>query len=129
MAQFGEYLHEFRPSHDDEFARRVNFLIAVRTGDVARVERQVSSDPALLEITLSGEDWGRAEMGHPTLPLEFDYTPLLFAANYRQQDLAQVLLRHGANPNVHLRGETPVGRSRCWYSTCCCRIRATPARR
>ena len=111
MGQFGEYLREFRPSQDDEFAQRVNFLIAVRTGDVAHVERQLSRDPALLEITLSGDDWGRAEMGQPTLPLEFDYTPLLFAANYGQRNLAEVLLRHGANPNVHLRGETPLGRA------------------
>jgi F-type H+-transporting ATPase subunit beta len=111
MAQFGEYLREFRPSQDDEFAQRVNFLIAVRSGDVDRVERQLARDPRLLEATLSGEDWGRAEMGHPTLPLEFDYTPLLFAANYGQRDLAEVLLRHGANPNAHLRGETPVGRA------------------
>jgi Ankyrin repeats (3 copies)/ATP synthase alpha/beta family, nucleotide-binding domain/Ankyrin repeat len=42
---------------------------------------------------------------------ELDYTPLLFAANYGQRDLAEVLLRHGANPNVHLRGETPLGRA------------------
>jgi F-type H+/Na+-transporting ATPase subunit beta len=111
MGQFGEYVREFRPSQDDEFAQRVNFLIAVRTGDVARVEQQLSNNPALLEATLSGEDWGRAEMGQPTLPLEFDYTPLLFAANYGQRDLAEVLLRHGANPNVHLRGETPLGRA------------------
>jgi F-type H+-transporting ATPase subunit beta len=111
MGQFEDFLREFRPSQDDEFAQRVNFLIAVRTGDVARVEQELSSNPALLEATLSGEDWGRAEMGHPTLPLEFDYTPLLFAANYGQRDLAEVLLRHGANPNVHLRGETPLGRA------------------
>lgn len=111
MGQFGEYLREFRPSQDDEFAQRVNFLIAVRSGDVERVERQLARHPGLLEVTLSGEDWGRAEMGHPTLPLEFDYTPLLFAANYGQRDLAEALLRYGANPNVHLRGETPIGRA------------------
>jgi len=111
MGQFGEYLREFRPSQDDEFAQRVNFLIAVRSGDIQRVRRQLASHPALLEITLSGADWGRAEMGLPTLPLEFDYTPLLFAANYGQRELAEVLLRHGANPNVHLRGETPLGRA------------------
>ncbi len=111
MGQFGDYLREFRPSQDDEFAQRVNFLIAVRTGDVVRVERQLASDPGLLEVTLSLEDWGRAEMGQPTLPLEFDYTPLLFAANYGHRELAEVLLRHGANPNAHLRGETPLGRA------------------
>src|SRR5207247_564221 len=53
----------------------------------------------------------RAEMGQPTLPLEFDYTPLQFAANYGQRDLAEVLLRHGANPNACLRAETPLGRA------------------
>jgi RNA polymerase sigma factor (sigma-70 family) len=100
MAEFSEHVREFCPSQDDRFAQRVSFLIAVRTGEVARVERQLASDPSLLEVTLSGEDWGRAEMGQPTLPLEFDYTPLLFAANYGQRELAEVLLRHGANPNV-----------------------------
>ena len=111
MNQFGEHLREFRPSQDDQFAARVNFLIAVRTGDMARVERQLASDPSLLEAKLSGEDWGRAEMGGPKLPLEFDYTPLLFATNYGQRELAEVLLRHGADPNVWLRGETPLGRA------------------
>ena len=111
MSQFGEYLRELRPSQDDEFAQRVNFLIAVRSGDTRRVEQQLATHPGLLEVALSGEDWGRAEMGHPTLPLEFDYTPLLFAANYGQRELAEILLRHGANANAHLRGETPLGRA------------------
>jgi RNA polymerase sigma factor (sigma-70 family) len=111
MARFSEHLREFCPSQDDRFTQRVNFLIAVRTGELARVERQLASDPSLLEVTLSGEDWGRAEMGQPILPLEFDYSPLLFAANYGHRKLAEVLLRHGANPNVRLRGETPLGRA------------------
>jgi RNA polymerase sigma-70 factor, ECF subfamily len=79
-------LREYRPSQDDEFAQGVNFLIAVRSGDMQRAERQLAKDPGLFEVTLSGEDWGRAEMGHPTLPLEFDYTLLLFAANHSQRD-------------------------------------------
>jgi RNA polymerase sigma factor (sigma-70 family) len=111
MNQLGDQLREWRPSQDERFAQRVRFLVAVRTGDVASVERQLASDPSLLEATLSGEDWGRAEMGQPTLPLEFDYTPLLFAANYGQRQLAEVLLRHGADPNVRLRGETPLARA------------------
>lgn len=111
MNQLGEYLRELRPSQDDDFAQRVNFLIAVRNGDTRRVEQQLVTHPALLEVTLSGEDWSRAEMGHPRLPLEFDYTPLLFAANYGQRELAQILLRYGANANAHLCGETPLGRA------------------
>jgi F-type H+-transporting ATPase subunit beta len=111
MNQLGDHLREFRPSQDERFARRVQFLVAVRTGDLARVERELAADPSLLEATLSGEDWGRAEMGQPTLPLEFDYTPLQFSANYGQRDLAEMLLRHGANPNARLRQETPLGRA------------------
>jgi RNA polymerase sigma factor (sigma-70 family) len=111
MNQLGDHLREFRPSQDERFARRVQFLVAVRTGDPDRVERELAADPSLLEAALSGEDWGRAEMGQPTLPLEFDYTPLQFAANYGQRDLAELLLHHGANPNARLREETPLGRA------------------
>jgi hypothetical protein len=88
MGQFGEYLREFRPSQDDEFAQRVNFLIAVRSGDVARVERMLAGNAALLEVTLSGEDWGRAEIGHPTLPLEFDYTPSVIRGQLRSAGIS-----------------------------------------
>ena len=111
MNQLGDQLRDWRPSQDERFAQRVRFLVAVRTGDIGEVERQLAIDLSLLEATLSGDDWGRAEMGKPTLPLEFDYTPLLFAAKYGQRDLAEVLLGHGADPNVRLRGETPLGRA------------------
>jgi RNA polymerase sigma factor (sigma-70 family) len=111
MSEFGEQVRELRPSRDAQFAHRVEFLIAVRSGDTARVERQLAADPSLLEVTLAFEDWGRAEMGQPTLPMDFDYTPLLFATNYGLHELAEVLLARGANANVRLRGETPLGRA------------------
>ena len=111
MSQLGDHLRDLRPSRDERFARTVQFLVAVRTGNAALVEQELAADPSLLEVTLAGEDWGRAEMGQPTLPLEFDYTPLQFAANYGLHDLAGVLLRHNANPNIRLHGETPLGRA------------------
>ena len=111
MNQLGDHLRAFRPSQDERFARGVQFLVAVRTGHLARVERELEANPSLLEATLSDVDWGRAEMGQPTLPLEFDYTPLQFAANYGQRELAEMLLGRGANPNAHLRHETPLGRA------------------
>jgi RNA polymerase sigma factor (sigma-70 family) len=111
MTQLGDHLHDLRPSKDERFARTVQFLVAVRTGSAAQVERALAADPSLLEVSLSGEDWGRAEMGRPMLPLEFDYTPLQFAANYGLHDLADALLRHNADPNVRLHGETPLGRA------------------
>ena len=111
MSQLGDHLRDLRPSKDERFARTVQFLVAVRTGNAAQVERELAADPSLLEVTLSGEDWGRAEMGQPMLPLEFDYTPLQFAANYGLRDLAEALLRRTADPNTRLHGETPLGRA------------------
>src|SRR5204863_7297258 len=37
MSQLGDHLREHRPSQDDRFARRGQFLVAVRTGDVPSV--------------------------------------------------------------------------------------------
>jgi hypothetical protein len=69
MSQLGDHLREQRPSQDERFMRRVQFLIAVRTGDLAVIQRQLEADPALVHVTLTGEEWGRAEMDQPTLPV------------------------------------------------------------
>ena len=50
-------------------------------------------------------------MGQPTLPLEFDYTPLHFAATYGHLELARVLLAHGADVDDATPGETPLDRA------------------
>src|SRR5438128_3418721 len=50
-------------------------------------------------------------MGRPTLPLEFDYTPLHFAATYGNLEMARVLLAHGADVDDVTPGETPLDRA------------------
>jgi ankyrin repeat protein len=111
MSQLGDHLREQRPSQDERFMRRVQFLIAVRTGDLAVIQRQLETDPALVHVTLTREEWGRAEMGQPTLPMEFDYTPLHFAATYGQPELAELLLAYGARVDDATPGETPLSRA------------------
>src|SRR5260221_5341765 len=111
MNQFGDTLREHRPSQNEHFTQRVQFLIAVRTGDLSTVRRLLQGDPSFIRATLPREEWGEPEMGQPTLPLEFDYTPLHFAATYGQLELARVLLAHGADVDDAAPGETPLDRA------------------
>ncbi len=111
MNQLGDTLREHRPSQNEHFTQRVQFLIAVRTGDLSTVRRLLQADPSLVRATLPREEWGEPEMGQPTLPLEFDYTPLHFAATYGHLELARVLLAHGAEVDDATPGETPLDRA------------------
>jgi RNA polymerase sigma factor (sigma-70 family) len=111
MSQLGDRLREHRPSQNEHFTRRVQFLIAVRTGDLSTVRRLLQVDPSFVRATLPREAWGEPEMGQPTLPLEFDYTPLHFAATYGHLELARVLLAHGADVDDATPGETPLDRA------------------
>jgi len=110
MSQLGDNLRE-RPSQHERFTRLVQFLIAVRTGDLAAVVHHLQADASLVNASLVREDWGRAEMGQPTLPMEFDYTPLHFAVAYGQPELAELLLAHGATIDDATPGETPLSRA------------------
>jgi RNA polymerase sigma factor (sigma-70 family) len=111
MSQFGDSLREHRPSQNEHFTQRVQFLIAVRTGDISTVRRLLQADPSFVRATLPREAWGEPEMGQPTLPLEFDYTPLHFAATYGHLELARLLLAHGADVDDATPGETPLDRA------------------
>ncbi len=104
--QIGDSLREHRPSQNEHFTQRVQFLIAVRTGDLITVRRLLQSDPSFVRATLPREQWGEPEMGQPTLPLEFDYdvdnatpgeTPLDRAVIMHDVPMATLLLEHGAN--------------------------------
>ena len=111
MSQLGDTLREHRPSQNEQFTQRVQFLIAVRTGDLSTVRRLLQADPSFVRATLPREEWGEPEMGQPTLPLEFDYTPLHFAATYGHLELARLLLAHGADVDDATPGETPLDRA------------------
>jgi RNA polymerase sigma factor (sigma-70 family) len=111
MNQFGDSLREHRPSQNEHFTQRVQFMIAVRTGDISTARRLLQADPSFVRATLPREAWGEPEMGQPTLPLEFDYTPLHFAATYGHLELARVLLAHGADVDDATPGETPLDRA------------------
>jgi Ankyrin repeats (many copies) len=129
MNQLGDSLREHRPSQNEQFTQRVQFLIAVRTGDLSTVRRLLQADPSFVRATLPREQWGEPEMGQPTLPLEFDYTPLHFAATYGHLELARVLLAHGADVDDATPGETPLDRAACTtcrWRRCCWSMGPTP---
>ena len=50
MTQLGDHLRDLRPSKDERFARTVQFLVAVRTGNAVQVERELAADSSLLEV-------------------------------------------------------------------------------
>jgi len=65
MNQLGDTLREYRPSQNEQFTQRVQFLIAVRTGDLSTARRLLQADPSFVRATLPREQWGEPEMVSP----------------------------------------------------------------
>jgi hypothetical protein len=83
LAAMRDTLWEDRLALGDRFARKVEFLIGVSTGDVGRVERLLAQDPALATIALTMDDWRQVGAGQrQSLPMRWGYTPLHLAATY-----------------------------------------------
>lgn len=106
-----ETLQARSPSRDDRFARKVQFLVAVCTGDVRRVQQLLQQDPSLLGATLAKQEWSRADVGPHRYPMAFEQTPLHLAANYGAHAVADVLLANDTDVNAAPAGETALHRA------------------
>ncbi len=105
-------LDEHRPSHDDHFVRKVQFLIAVSAGDADRTKRLLEQETTLAQQPLTSEDWRHAEAGHrQSLPMRWGYTALHLAATYGYTALVDVLLANNADVDAITCGETPLHRA------------------
>jgi RNA polymerase sigma factor (sigma-70 family) len=100
-----EHLQAQRPSHDPEFVRLVQFFIAVRLGDLAKVRAFLDADPALLNAQ---ERWDEATARQYGLPvLVSSFTALHRAIFNDDIALARLLLARGADVNACTRaGQT-----------------------
>lgn len=100
-----DQLHRQRPSHDQRFSRTVQFLIAVRTGDTARVSELLAVDPALIDAREEFDESAARQY----FPLMGRYTALHRAIKKRYADLVRLLLERGADVNAATSlGETPL---------------------
>lgn len=78
-------LREKRPSRDELFATRViEILMAARSGNVAQVKQLLQQDPRLLAA--------RDPLGN---------TALILAVNSGNNEIAELLLAAGVNPDIH----------------------------
>jgi RNA polymerase sigma factor (sigma-70 family) len=103
-----EHLFGLRPSRQADFARTVEFYIAVTIGDVARVRDLITANPALVHTR---EEWdAAASERYPFfVMLRGGFTPLHRAAMYGHGALIDVLLAAQADPNAPAGfGETPL---------------------
>jgi F-type H+-transporting ATPase subunit beta len=111
-AATGNVLRENRLSLSHRFARKIDFLIAVSTGDLGRVEGLLAQDSSLATISLTLDDWRQAGASRqPSLPMRWGYTPLHLAATYGYITLVDLLLSHGADLDAATCGETPLHRA------------------
>jgi ankyrin repeat protein len=101
-----ERLEEQRPVHDDQFARTIQFFIAVRIGHIAKVRAYLDHDPALLNMH---ERWDEATALRYGLPIVSSFTPLHRAAYNGDRALVAFLLGRHADVNARTRsGQTPL---------------------
>jgi RNA polymerase sigma factor (sigma-70 family) len=102
-----EQLQAQRPSHDAQFVRLVQFFIAVRLGDLAKVGAFLDADPALLNAQ---ERWDEATARQFGLPVLVSSFSALHRAVYNgDMELARLLLARGADVNARTRvGQTPL---------------------
>ena len=99
-------LREQQPSWQEHFPLRVQLLIAIRLGDIARVRALINQHPLLVT-----EKWVRQENGYrgPVFALPVGYTPLHEAAAHDRIEIAELLLDYGANINARTTsGLTPL---------------------
>jgi hypothetical protein len=104
-ALLGEHIREQHPV-DQQFARLVQFFIAVRIGDLPRVGALLDANPALLS---SHERWDEATARQYGLPIVSWFTALHRAAYNGDSALVALLLDRRADPNASTRGgQTPL---------------------
>jgi len=102
-----EQLQVQRPSHDAQFVRLVQFFIAVRLGDQAKVRAFLDADPALLNAQERWDEATARQFGLPVLVSSF--SPLHRAVYNGDIELARLLLAYGADVNARTRvGQTPL---------------------
>lgn len=122
-----------RPSHNERFSRTVQFLVAVRIGNLARVRAWLVTDPSLVNAYAEGDQglspylwmpmsgmtplFEAVSNGHTALAeLLINHsadarspTLLHHAATNNHSAVAELLIRHGADPNTSLaNGHTPL---------------------
>ena len=89
------------PFPDAQFARTIQFFIAVRVGDIAKVRAYLDSDPVLLN---AHERWDEATALRYGLPIVSSFTALHRATYNNDAALAALLLERQAD--VHARTST-----------------------
>jgi hypothetical protein len=101
-----EQIHEQRPAHDAQFARTIQFFIAVRIGDIANVRAYLDQEPALLD---AHERWDEATALRYGLPIVSSFTALHRAAYNDDAALVAFLLERRAEVDARTRaGQTPL---------------------
>ena len=100
-----EHLRNKRPSQDDKLAIKVQFLIAVKQGDLKRVERLLRDAP---ELAQTQTEWSPSST---TRLWPYGATALHWAAGTGDVELAKLLLAHGGDVNAGApsrSGQTPL---------------------
>jgi ankyrin repeat protein len=101
-----EQFHQQQPAHDAQFARTIQFFIAVRIGDIANVRLYLDQDPALRN---AHERWDEATALRYGLPIISSFTALHRAAYNDDAALAALLLERRAEVDARTRsGQTPL---------------------
>jgi RNA polymerase sigma factor (sigma-70 family) len=101
-----EQLQEQRPVRDDQFAPTIQFFIAVRIGDIAKVRVYLQREPALLS---AHERWDEATALRYGLPIVSSFTALHRAAYNGDSALVAFLLeQHAAADATTRAGQTPL---------------------
>ena len=99
-----EQLQERRPARDDLFARTIQFFIAVRIGDIAKVRAYLHQEPALLD---AHERWDDATALRYGLPIVSSFTALHRAAYIGDSAMVAFLLQRRADADATTRsGQT-----------------------
>jgi RNA polymerase sigma factor (sigma-70 family) len=94
------------PAPDAQFARTIQFFIAVRIGDIASVRLYLDQDPALLD---AHERWDEATALRYGLPIVSSFTALHRAAYNNDAALAAFLLERQADVQARTpSGQTPL---------------------
>lgn len=89
-------LDNMRPSQTGQFAREIEFFIAIRAGDRAVVSRLLQEDPGLLEAL---QDWDPGLVRSGVLPFANKATPLITAIERGDLAMQTLLLEAGADVN------------------------------
>lgn len=101
-----ELFEEAHPAHDPQFARAVQFFIAVRTGDVPKVKAYLAADSTLLN---SRERWDESYAHQQRISAVGTFTALHRAVYNGDHNLLQFLLEQRADVNAQTNdGQTPL---------------------